>query len=128
MDELLEKVMEAYGASTRGADVVVVEGLIDTQESSGETELNRDLVRTLGAEVILVAAERGALIDDVEARLASTARRFGGFGPGRVVGSIINRVHASVGERLSRPYVSAATKDDLTRKAELNVIGMIPEN
>jgi len=127
-DELLEKIMEAYGASTRGADVVVVEGLIDTQESSGETELNRELVRTLGAEVILVTAERGAPIDEVEARLEMTARRFGGLGPGRVVGSIINRVHSAVGERLSHPSISARAKDDLTRKAELNVIGMIPEN
>lgn len=127
-DELFERVMENYGASTRAADVVIVEGLVDTQESSGETELNRDLVRTLGAEVLLVAAERGAPLEDLEARLAVTASRFGGFGPGRVVGSILNRVQAPPDERFSQPFISVDMRQDLARKAELNVIGMIPEN
>jgi len=127
-DELLEKVMENYGASTQAADVVIVEGLIDTQESSGETELNRELVRTLGAEVLLVAAERGAPIEELEARLTLTATRFGGFGPGRVVGSIVNRVHSAPDERVSRPSIGLDLRQEIARKAELNVIGMIPEN
>src|SRR5690606_2740188 len=109
-------------------DVVIVEGLVDMQESAGETELNRDLVRTLGAEVLLVAAERGAPLEEVEARLTMTASRFGGFGPGRVVGSIINRVQAPPDERYSQPLISVDLRHELARKAELNVIGTIPEN
>lgn len=127
-DELFEKVMENYGASTQAADVVIVEGLVDTQEISGETELNRDLVRTLGAEVLLVASERGAPLEEIEARLAVTASRFGGFGPGRVVGCIVNRVRTPSDERLSQPLISLDLRRDLARRAELNVIGMIPEN
>ncbi|HEU5074589.1 MAG TPA: phosphate acetyltransferase [Polyangiaceae bacterium] len=127
-DELLERVLENYGNAARAADVVIVEGLVDTQESTGETEFNRDLVRALGAEVLLVAAERGAPSAEVEERLALTASRFGGFGPGRVVGSIINRVQTPPDDRVSWPSISVATRQDLARKAELNVIGMIPEN
>ncbi len=127
-DELFERVLENYAASTPAADVVIVEGLVDTQESSGETELNRDLVRTLGAEVLLVAAQRASTLEEVEARLAMTASRFGGFGPGRVVGSILNRVQTPPDERFSQPSISADLRHELARKAELNVIGTIPDN
>jgi phosphate acetyltransferase len=119
--------MGNYGASARDADVVIVEGLIDTQESSGETELNEDLVRTLGAEVILVAAQRDTPVEEIEERLQLTASRFGGFGPGRVVGSIINRV-STLEERRSYASVDPETEQQLKRKADLNVLGVIPEN
>ena len=127
-DELLAKVMEAYQRSEHDADVVIVEGLVDTQESSGETELNRMLVRTLAAEVILVAAQRDTPLEEVEERLELTASRFGGFGPGRVVGSIVNHAERSDDDRRSRPFVSANTAEALGQRPDLNVIATIPRN
>ena len=56
------------------------------------SELNRALVQTLGAEVIVTGALRDATREAFEERLALTANRYGGFGGGRVIGTIINRV------------------------------------
>src|SRR5215831_14997524 len=91
MDELLEQVMRGFHESAPQADVVVVEGLVDTLESSGETELNRELVRTLSAEVIVAGALGDCPLDEFEARLERTANRYGGVEPGRVLGCIVNR-------------------------------------
>ncbi|HEX2669697.1 MAG TPA: AAA family ATPase, partial [Polyangiaceae bacterium] len=53
-DELFERVLRDFHASAGDADVVVVEGLAHTPDALGEGNLNRELVRTLSAEVILV--------------------------------------------------------------------------
>jgi phosphate acetyltransferase len=90
-DDLLDRVMRGFHESAGDADVVVVEGLIDTQESVGETELNRELVRTLSAEVILVGALGSSSLEDLEARLELTASRYDGSA-GRIIGCIVNRV------------------------------------
>ncbi len=126
-DELLERVMRGYHASSAGADVVVVEGLIDSQESSGESELNRELVRTLSAEVILAAALGDLPSTELEIRLERAASRYGGFSPGHVIGTILNRVRT---EGPSRPslYGSVGKPQNSLDPARFDVLGVIPEN
>jgi len=126
-DELLEQVMRGFHQSVGKADVVVVEGLVDTSDA-GEGGLNRELIRTLSAEVILTGALGTTPLQEFEARLEWTATTYGGFGPGRVIGCIINRVRRAEGQRPS-------FYGDLTNKLpspidrpEFNVIGVIPEN
>src|SRR5690606_8007237 len=97
MDDLLERVMRDFHHSRGDADVVVVEGLVDSAESSGEAELNRELVRTLGAEVIVIGALKDTPPEEFEARMELTASRYGGFGPGKVIGTIINRIQHAEG-------------------------------
>src|SRR3954451_22565900 len=48
-DELFERVLRDFHASAGDADVVIVEGLVQTHDALGEGNLNRELVRTLGA-------------------------------------------------------------------------------
>ncbi len=122
-DQLLERILRGVKDSNGSADVMIVEGLIDTQESLGEGELNRDLVRTLSAEVIVVGGLSEGGLAELEARIDFTASRYGGFGPGRVVASIVNRV----------PNVEPMTLETLKaglaeRRPEYNLIGAIPEN
>ncbi|HSU39191.1 MAG TPA: AAA family ATPase, partial [Polyangiaceae bacterium] len=126
-DELLERVMRGYHASSTGADVVVVEGLVDSQESSGESELNRELVRTLSAEVILAAALGDLPLAELEVRLERAASRYGGFSPGHVIGTILNRVRT---EGPSRPslYGSVGTPARSLDPVRFDVLGVIPEN
>jgi phosphate acetyltransferase len=127
MDELLERVMRGYHESIDRADVVVVEGLVDTQESSGESELNRELVRTLSAEVILAAALGSSTIEELEERLERVASRYGGFRPGHVIGTIVNRVRT---EGPSRPslYGDVGTPTGTPDRSRFNVLGVIPES
>lgn len=126
MDELLDKVMRGYHGSRGDADVVIVEGLVDSQETAGESELNRELVRTLGAEVILTAALRDTPLEEFEARLDLTASRYGGFAGERLIGSIINRVPTLGGRRPS--YQDWVPPRNLLSRPDFNVIGIIPEN
>jgi phosphate acetyltransferase len=126
-DELLERVMRGYHASSAGADVVVVEGLVDSQESSGERELNHELVRTLSAEVILAAAPCDLPPAELEIRLERAASRYGGFSAGHVIGTILNRVRT---EGPSRPslYGSVGKPARSLDPARFDVLGVIPEN
>ncbi len=127
-DELLERVMHGYHESSGDADVVVVEGLVDSQETSGETELNRELVQTLGAEVIIVGAQRDLAPAEFETRLELTAVRYGGFEEGRVIGVIINRVYDPDEQLRSSLYGDLKVPHDYLSKEAINVIGVIPEN
>jgi phosphate acetyltransferase len=114
-DQLFEAVLRGLQESIADADVVIVEGLVDGRETSGEGELNRELVSTLSAEVIVVGSLASGSVSDLEARLEWTASRFGGFGPGRVVGTIINHV-----PRDAPPL--------FVLRPELNLLGAIPQN
>lgn len=128
-DELWERVVHGFHQSAQDADVVIVEGLVENHASAGdEGELNRELVRTLSAEVIVVAALGTTAREDVEARIELTASRYGGFRSGRVIGTIINRVPVSSGKPRSMRPAELAERAVPGFRAELNVLGMIPEN
>jgi phosphate acetyltransferase len=127
MDELLDRVMRGFHTSRGDADVVIVEGLVDSHDTSEDSELNRTLVRTLGAEVIVTGALRDTPIEEFVERLTLTASRYGGFRSGRVIGCIVNRVPSADRSRASVLPGAVAPFGALAR-ADLNVIGMIPEN
>jgi phosphate acetyltransferase len=127
-DELFEHVLRDFHASAGGADVVVVEGLAHTHDALGEGSMNRELVRTLSAEVILVGSLGATPLAEFESQLELAAGQFGGFGPGRVIGCLVNRVPAR--DSRSRPSSSGEFEAGNLRlsKPEFNVIGAIPEN
>jgi phosphate acetyltransferase len=126
-DELFDRVMRGFHESLGGADVMVVEGLVDAEETMHESELNRELVRTLDAQVILVGALAGTPIDEFEARVERTASRYGGFGTGRVIGTIVNRVRPA-GKARTSVYPGMATPKNPINRADWKVIGVVPEN
>jgi phosphate acetyltransferase len=136
MDELLERVVRDFHASAGDADVVVVEGLVHTRDAAGEAELNRELVQTLSAEVILAGALGTTPLGEFESRLELAASPYGGFGSERVIGCIVNRVPVARDGgpgRLGRLGVGGDCgggdpRWDLLSKPELNVIGVVPEN
>ncbi|HEV8547454.1 MAG TPA: phosphate acetyltransferase [Polyangiaceae bacterium] len=127
-DELLERVMGGFHESTRGADVVVVEGLVDLHETSGEEELNERLVRTLSAEVIFVGALGATSPAELAARFAFSASHYGGLRAPGVLGAIVNRVRS--GEQGSRPsiYGEVTPAPNPLPESSLKVIGVVPEN
>jgi phosphate acetyltransferase len=128
LDELLEQVMRGFHESAGDADVVVVEGLVDSHGSGVEEELNRELVRTLGAEVIVAGALGKTPIAEFEARLELTASRYGGFHGGRVIATLINRVPSPEGKARTSGFFDAARLRDPVGRADFNVIGVIPDN
>jgi len=126
-DELFEHVLRDFHASAADADVVVVEGLAHTIDPHGEGNLNRELVRTLSAEVILVGSLGGTPLAEFESQLEIAASQYGGFGPGRVIGCFVNRVPARDSRLRTSPFGEFEQRVGLS-KPEYNVIGAIPEN
>src|SRR5690606_11058388 len=95
---------------------------------SGEGELNRELVRALGAEVIVIGALKDTPSEEFEARMELTASRYGGFSSQRVIGSIINRVLSPGGEKRPSFYDELMREQKPVNRPDFNVLGYIPEN
>ena len=116
-DELLERVVRDYHTSAGNADVVIVEGLVETRDTPGASEMNLQLVHTLSAEVIVVGALGRTPVPEFLAHLELSASHYGGFGQGRVIGCIVNRVP-----------VADAREAGLLDRVDRRVIGAVPEN
>ena len=127
MDELLEQVVRGFHLSAGSADVVVVEGLVQTHGDESQAELNQELERTLSAEVIIAGALGSTSLREFEARLELTASHYGGFGGGRVVGCLVNRVPLATAGRPTSP-TGFTTVRELVSRLPFNVLGAIPEN
>ena len=89
MDQLMGSVIAAYDESTASADVVVVEGLLPAGGDSYLGVVNNDLVKTLNAQVILVASRADKTIDQLDDQIEYAANSFGGLE--KILGAIINR-------------------------------------
>ncbi len=127
-DELSEHVLRDFHASAGDADVVVVEGLAHSHDALGEGSLNRELVRTLSAEVILVGSLGETPLAEFESHLEIAARQYGGFGPGRVIGCIVNRVPLRDARARISGFGELGSVSVVLTNTDLNVIGLIPEN
>jgi phosphotransacetylase len=79
MDQLMGSVIAAYGESTASAAVVVVEGLLPTGGDSYLGVVNNELVKTLNAQVILVASRADKTIDQLDDHIEYAANAFGGL-------------------------------------------------
>ncbi|MEI9935780.1 MAG: phosphate acetyltransferase [Pseudomonadota bacterium] len=127
-DELFEHVLRDFHASAGDADVVVVEGLANTYDALGEGSLNRELVRTLSAEVILVGSLGATPLGEFESQLEFAASQYGGFGPGRVIGCFVNRVPARDLRLRASPHGEFEPGRLRLSRPDFNVIGAIPDN
>ena len=89
MDQLMGQVIAGYGESTASADVVVVEGLLPLEGDLYLGVVNNELVKTLNAQVILVASRAGKTADQLDDQIEYAASTFGGLQ--KILGVIINR-------------------------------------
>lgn len=127
-DELLEQIIGNYRTSAGGADVVVVEGLVHTADSPLEVELNERVMRSLSAEVIVVAALGDAPLADFAARLRMTAEQYGGVAKGRVIGCVVNRVPNKSGLQARALREQLASSLHLPGRDGFHLLAAIPEN
>lgn len=128
LDELMSRVVENFHAVSHDADVMIVEGLVPTADNAHTGALNVELVKALGAEVILVGSLAGLGTSVVQSQLELAARPFGSIEDSRLAGCILNRVdipdgetHADVVKRL-RKICSGL------RAGGLPLIAAIPSN
>lgn len=89
---LLEKVVALHSQVEGEADVILVEGLVPSNDFAYADKLNEAVARALNAQVILVTApDRSGHHDHgVADHLVITARGYGNTG--RILGCIINKI------------------------------------
>ena len=127
-DELLNRVMERFHESAGEAEFMVVEGLVPSPEDPCLGPLNTELMRTLGAEVILVANAAAGFGENLFHQIEFAVRAYGNGDASRIAGCICNRVSAPEGEPFHK---EAARLQELYRAAGRDLpplIGIIPEN
>ena len=126
LDELMRQVIAAYGASTASADLVVVEGLLPAMGDAYLGVVNRELVATLNAQIILVASRAHKTIEQLDDQIEYAAQAFGGLE--KILGAIINRYpmeDVPATETLTQRFRS---ESKLFGRRQLELIGVIPEN
>jgi len=124
LDEVLEEVIGAYEDSTKGADMVVVEGLPPSPDDSYRGALNQQLVKALNGQVILVAAMGDKSVAELDDQIEYAANVFGGID--NIVGLIVNRYPQteSTGD-LAAHYLH---RSRLFRRGNFHLVGAVPHN
>lgn len=127
-DELLSRVMERYSRSAADSALMVVEGLIATADDPFIGPLNAALIRTLGAQVVLVANAAEGISPPLIGQIELAVRSYGLGHSGRIAGCILNRVPAPGDEpwRRAEARMKASYREaggDLPP-----ILGVIPEN
>lgn len=95
-DDLLEQMVERFQQSIDEADVVVVQGLVSTPTYPYADQLNVDIAKALGAEVIFVAAQSNLAFEKQIQQIEIKAREYGGLHHQRVLGCIFNKINAPI--------------------------------
>ena len=93
---LLEEVITRYEKAAHNTSVVIVEGLVDTDEQPYGTQLNAKIARSLDAKVIVVAAPRRDTPRQIAETVEVIAQAYGGIRHERMLGCILNLVDAPV--------------------------------
>lgn len=130
-EQLMERVIAGLHESCAGADVVVVEGIIHSQDWPTAARINPSLARTLSADVILTGKIQGDSPEDFadfEARMELSVREFGGIGEGRVLGCIINRTPPCLGKSVAEIRTGILEKCPYFSRSRLPIIGTVPDN
>ena len=139
-DVLMEEIVALYAENTKGADVVLVEGIVPTADYPFANELNNNIAKTLGAEIIFVVNMGKDTPEQLKDRIEIARSNFGGVKNEKIVGVIVNKVNAPVEEQsLARPDVAEIyhthkfdgkkiTIEDLNRHSPIPVLGCIPWN
>ncbi|HRF43428.1 MAG TPA: phosphate acetyltransferase [Candidatus Competibacteraceae bacterium] len=93
---LLEEVITRYEQAAQNASVVIVEGLVDTEEQPYGTHLNAKMALSLGARIIIVAAPGHDTPRQVADTVEVVAQAYGGIRHQRMLGCILNLLDAPV--------------------------------
>ncbi|WP_392562156.1 phosphate acetyltransferase [Orbus sturtevantii] len=139
-DVLMEDVIALYAENSKKSEVVLVEGIVPTVNYSFANELNFNIAKTLGAEIIFVMSMGSDTPDQLKERVEIARSNFGGIKNDKITGVIVNKVNAPIdAQTLARPDVveiyhtpkydgKKIEIDDLRKHSPLPVLGCIPWN
>jgi phosphate acetyltransferase len=135
LDELLEQIMSMKNESREGCDVLIVEGMVPTSESSYAPQLNAALAQALDANIIIVTSVDMNHLEGLAERLDLASQAFGGTGSSRVLGFILNRVKGVTSAALEQSVELTKLKDQIIHaikpvtndsEDQFHLIGLVP--
>jgi phosphate acetyltransferase len=126
IDQLMALVIDAYDASTGSADVVVVEGLLPAKDDSYLGVVNNEVIRTLNAQLILVASCAGKTIEQLDGQIEYVANAFGGLE--KVLGVIVNRYPNADSQSSTARIECLRSESRIFSRGQVRLIGVVPEN
>lgn len=106
LDELLEQVVSLHREAAQGRELIIVEGVVPTGETSYASQLNAALAQALDASVILVTTADIAHADQLADKLDMHLRPFGGAGSIRALGALLMRVQGLPEESAQIPLAA----------------------
>ncbi len=123
MDVLLETVVERYN-QINTAEVTLVEGLVPTRKHPFANQVNAEIAKTLGAEIVFVATPGTDNPTQLKERIEVACSNFGGTKNRNISGVIINKLNAPVDEAgRTRPDLSEIFDDaDGAKQANVEVM------
>ncbi len=139
--DLLEDIVARFKTGTRGAEVVVIEGLVPTVKHPFANEINYNVAKALNAEMVFVTHPSNDSSQQLKERIEMAVSAFGGRKNKRVVGCIINKVGAPLDDQdstrpdLTEMFDAASIKANanlevlqMFGKSPLRILGCIPWN
>lgn len=121
MDVLLEQIVERYNAISNSSEVVLIEGLVPTRKHPFANQVNAEIAKTLGAEIVFVATPGTNNPAQLKERIDVACSNFGGTKNKSISGVIINKLNAPVDEAgRTRPDLSEIF-DEANNTAQANI-------
>lgn len=112
-DVLLEKIVAQYQQLSQKNELVIVEGLVPTTQSSYAGSVNYEIAKALDAEIVLVATPGTDTPSQLIERLEASASNFGGRNNPNLLGVVLNKFDAPVD-------ATGRTRPDLSEIFEAN--------
>src|SRR6516165_7952260 len=125
LDALMGDVIAAYHESTGSADVVVVEGLLPAAGDHYLGLVSQELVKTLNAQVILVASRADRTTAQIDNQIEYDAKLFGGVD--KILGMIVNR-HPAAENETSQSLIDRYRAESRLLQRGLHLVGVVPQN
>lgn len=124
MDVLLEQIVERYNVISNHSEVVLIEGLVPTRKHPFANQVNAEIAKTLGAEIVFVATPGTNNAVQLKERIDVACSNFGGTKNKNISGVIINKLNAPVDEAgRTRPDLSEIfDENDHTTQANIEVM------
>lgn len=91
-DVLMEEIVALFDEASKGAEVMVVEGLVPTREMPYANRLNSNMAKTLNADIIMVTEPGEDKLPELASKLEIAANSFGGLKNPKIIGYVLNKL------------------------------------
>lgn len=96
---LMEEIVNRLEKTKKQADIVLVEGIVPTNDYPFANELNYDIAKALDAEIIFVMSLSYDSKMQFAERVEIVRSRFGGSRNSKIIGVIVNKINMPIGKQ-----------------------------